>query len=137
MDLKIIGLSALINAALTIVLSLIFFPLLVLGPLIGGFLASYLSKGYEDYDKMDEKDGMVVGAISGLIGGLIIGLLSIMGIGDIIGTLGVIYTDNTLINAYIIIQLSLIISFILGLVGGVIGVLIKSKSSIKEMNMFN
>jgi hypothetical protein len=125
MDLKIIGLSALINAALTIVLSLIFFPLLVLGPLIGGFLASYLSKGYEDYDKMDEKDGMVVGAISGLIGGLIIGLLSIMGIGDIIGTLGVIYTDNTLINAYIIIQLSLIISFILGLVGGVIGVLIK------------
>jgi hypothetical protein len=125
MDLKIIGLSALVNAALTIVLSIIFFPLLVLGPLTGGFLASYLSKGYEDYDKMDEKDGMVVGAISGLIGGLIIGLLSILGIGDIIGTLGVIYTDNTLINAYIIIQLSLIISFILGLVGGVIGVLIK------------
>lgn len=125
MDLKIIGLSALVNAALTIVLSIIFFPLLVLGPLTGGFLASYLSKRYEDYDKIDEKDGMVVGAISGLIGGLLISLLSILGIGDITATLGVISTGNTLINTYIIIQLSLIMSFVLGLVGGVIGVLVK------------
>jgi len=111
MDLKIIGLSALVNAALTIVLSMIFFPLLVLGPLIGGFLASYPSKRFEDYDKMDEKDGMVVGAISGLIGGFLIGLLSILGIGDIGTTIGVI-TSNTLINGYIIIQLSLIMSLI-------------------------
>ncbi len=125
MDLKIIGLSALVNAALTIVLSIIFFPLLVLGPLTGGFLASYLSKRYEDYDKIDEKDGMVVGAISGLIGGLLISLLSLLGIGDITATLGVISTGNTLINTYIIIQLSLIMSFVLGLVGGVIGVLVK------------
>ena len=125
MDLKIIGLSALVNAALTIVLSIIFFPLLVLGPLTGGFLASYLSKRYEDYDKIDEKDGMVVGAISGLIGGLLISLLSILGIGDITATLRVISTGNTLINTYIIIQLSLIMSFVLGLVGGVIGVLVK------------
>lgn len=125
MDLKIIGLSALVNAALTIVLSIIFFPLLVLGPLTGGFLASYLSKRYEDYDKIDEKDGMVVGAISGLIGGLLISLLSILGIGDITVALGMISTGNTLINTYIIIQLSLIMSFVLGLVGGVIGVLVK------------
>jgi len=124
MDLKIIGLSALVNAALTIVLSMIFFPLLVLGPLIGGFLASYPSKRFEDYDKMDEKDGMVVGAISGLIGGFLIGLLSILGIGDIGTTIGVI-TSNTLINGYIIIQLSLIMSLILGLIGGIIGVLVK------------
>lgn len=125
MDLKIIGLSAIINAALTIVLSMIFFPILVLGPLIGGFLASYPSKRFEDYDKMDEKDGMVVGAISGLIGGLIIGLLFIIGIGDISTVIGVINTGNNLINAYIIIQLSLIMNLILGLVGGVIGVLVK------------
>lgn len=124
MNLKIIGISALVNSALTIVLSIIFFPLLVLGPLTGGFLASYLSKGYEDYDKMDEKDGMVVGAISGLIGGLIIGLLSILGIGDI-SAIGVIFTGNTLINAYIIIQFILIMSFVLGLIGGVIGVIAK------------
>lgn len=124
MDLKIIGLSALVNAALTIFLSMIFFPLLVLGPLIGGFLASYPSKRFEDYDKMDEKDGMVVGAISGLIGGFLIGLLSVLGIGDIGTTIGVI-TSSTLINCYIILQLSLIMSLILGLVGGVIGVLVK------------
>ncbi|MDI6723481.1 MAG: DUF5518 domain-containing protein [Methanobacterium sp.] len=124
MDLKIIGLSALVNAALTIVLSMIFFPLLVLGPIIGGFLASYPSKRFEDYDKMDEKDGMVVGAISGLIGGFLIGLLSVLGIGDIGTTIGVI-TSSRLINGYIILQLSLIMSLILGLVGGVIGVLVK------------
>ncbi len=124
MDWKIIGLSALINTALTIVLSLIFFPLLFLGPLSGGFLASYLSKGYEDYEKMDEKDGMVVGAISGLIGGLIIGLLSILGFGDISAIIGTI-AGNTLITGYIIIQLSTIISLVLGLLGGAIGVIVK------------
>ena len=124
MDWKIIGLSALINTALTIVLSLIFFPLLFLGPLTGGFLASYLSKGYEDYEKMDEKDGMVVGAISGLIGGLIIGLLSILGFGDISAIIGTI-AGNTLITGYIIIQLSIVISLVLGLLGGAIGVIVK------------
>ncbi|MBI5680292.1 MAG: DUF5518 domain-containing protein [Methanobacterium sp.] len=125
MDLKLIGLTALVNAALTIVLSIIFFPLLVLGPLIGGFLASYLSKGFEDYDKMDEKDGMVVGAISGLIGGLIIGLLSILGIGNISNVIEVMAINNIFISSFIILQLSLIISFILGLVGGVVGILMK------------
>ncbi|MGF7118266.1 DUF5518 domain-containing protein [Methanobacterium oryzae] len=125
MDLKIIGISALVNAALTIILSIIFFPLLFLGPLTGGFLSSYLSKGYEIYDKMDERDGMVVGAISGLIGGLLIGLLSIISIGDIGTAMGVISTGNILIDAYIIIQLSLIMSIVLGLVGGVIGVIVK------------
>lgn len=125
MDLKIIGISALVNAFLTIILSIIFLPLLLLGPFTGGFLASYLSRGYEDYDKMDEKDGMVVGAISGLIGGLIVGILSILGIGDITVILEVISTGSTLINAYIVIQLSLIMSFVLGLVGGVVGVTVK------------
>jgi hypothetical protein len=124
MDWKIIGLSALINTALTIVLSLIFFPLLFLGPLTGGFLSSYLNKGYEDYDKMDEKDGMVVGAISGLIGGLIIGLLFISGFGDINAIIGTI-AGNTLITGYIIIQLSIVISLVLGLLGGAIGVIVK------------
>ena len=131
MDWKIIGLSALINAVLTIVLSLIFLPLIFLGPLTGGFLASYLSKGYEDYDKMDRTDGVVVGAVSGLIGGLIIGLLFILGFGTINAIIGLIsakigvIAGNTLIKGYIIIELSLVMSFVLGLVGGVIGVIVK------------
>ncbi len=129
-NLRIIGLGALFNAVLTIVLSIIFFPLLFLGPLIGGFLASYFSNGYEDYDKMDEKDGMVVGAISGIIGGLIIGLLSIPGIGNISTVIESIstaigVTGSTLIAGYIIIQLALIMSFVLGLIGGIIGVMFK------------
>ena len=131
MDWKIIGISALLNAVLTIVLSLIFFPLLFLGPLTGGFLASYLSKGYEDYDKMDEKDGAVVGAVSGLIGGLIISLLAILGFGDISAVIGLISTKigatigSGLIKGYIIFEFSVAMSFFLGLVGGVFGVIVK------------
>ena len=131
MDWKIIGIIALLNAVLTIVLSLIFFPLLFLGPLTGGFLASYLSKGYEDYDKMDEKDGAVVGAVSGLLGGLIISLLAILGFGDISAVIGLISTKigatigSALIKGYIIFEFSVAMSFFLGLVGGVFGVIVK------------
>lgn len=131
MDWKIIGPSALINAALTIVLSIVFLPFSFLGPLTGGFLASYLSKGYEDYEEMDEKDGAVVGAISGAVGGLIIALLFIIGVGDISAVSGFVsskigtITGGTIITGYIIIELSLIASFLLGLVGGVIGVIVK------------
>lgn len=128
MDLKIIGLSALVNTALTSILSLIYFPLLFIGPLIGGFLASYLSEGYEIYDKMDKNDGAVVGAISGLVGGLIIGILFFLGFGGINTILSTeigAISDNILVLGYIIIQLSLIVNFILGLIGGIIGVIIK------------
>jgi Family of unknown function (DUF5518) len=132
MNWKIIGLSALVNIVLTIILSLIFFPLFFLGPLTGGFLASYLIEGYEDYDKMDEKDGAVVGAFSGLIGGIVIGLLFILGFGDISAITGLILTNIgvltghiTLITGYIIFQFSVIISFFLGLVGGIMGVAVK------------
>ncbi len=59
MDLKIIGLAALVNAALTIALSFIFFPLLFLGPIIGGFLSSYPGKGYEDYDVMKRMEWLL------------------------------------------------------------------------------
>ena len=131
MDWKIIGISALINAAITCVLSMISLPLAFLGPIIGGFLASYPSKGFEDYEKMDEKDGAVVGAISGGIGGLIIGLLFILGIGNISAVTGLIssqigtMTGGIFIAGYIIIELAIVISLVLGLVGGVIGVVVK------------
>ena len=130
MDLKIIGLGALVNIILTTVLSLLFFPLFFLGPLIGGFLSSYLTEGFEDYDVMDEKDGAVVGAISGLIGGLIIALLYIIGFGEINTVLGLIspklgIITGSIIAGVVVINISATTSLILGLIGGVIGVTIK------------
>jgi Family of unknown function (DUF5518) len=129
---KIIGLSGLINAVLTIILIIIFFPLFFLGPLTGGFLASYLSHGYEYYEKMDLKDGVVVGAISGIVGGLILILLLILGFGAISiiielvsSKIGITSSAITLIAAYIIFEFSVIISTILGAIGGTIGVIVK------------
>lgn len=130
MDWKIIGLGALINIILTTLLSLLYFPLFFLGPLIGGFLSSYLIEGFENYDKMDEKDGAVVGAISGLIGGLIIALLYIIGFGEINTVLGLISPKlgiiaSSIIAGLVIINISATTSLVLSLIGGVIGVVIK------------
>lgn len=131
MDWKIISISALVNATLTMFLSFIYLPLLILGPIIGGFLSSYLSKGFEDYAKMDKKDGAVLGAISGIIGGLLIGLLSVLGFGAISQIMGLIYSKlggifgGLLLSGYIVFQISLIFSIFLGLIGGVIGVMVK------------
>ena len=130
MDLKIIGLGALIYIILTTLLSLFYFPLFFLGPLIGGFLSSYLTEGFENYDKMDEKDGAVVGAISGLIGGIIIALLYIVSSGDINSILGLSaklgIITGSIITGLVIVNISATISLILGLIGGVIGVFIKN-----------
>jgi hypothetical protein len=133
-DWKIIGLSGLFNAVLTIILIIIFFPLFFLGPLTGGFLASYFSRRYEDYSKMDIKDGTIVGLISGVIGGFIITLLLIMGfeaikiiVDSISLQIGIIPSANTLIAAYIIFELSLIISTILGAIGGALGIMVKNR----------
>ncbi|MGB9936303.1 MAG: DUF5518 domain-containing protein [Methanobacterium sp.] len=131
MDYKIIGIGSLVGAALGMFLSFVFFPLLFLGPLIGGILASYLSKGYEDYDEMNIADGAVLGAISGAISGIIISLLFFLGFGDISAITGFIsseigsITGGFIITGYIVLELSLIISFILGLIGGIIGVIVK------------
>jgi hypothetical protein len=78
---------------------------------------------------MDRKDGAVVGAISGLIGGLIISLLFILGIGNIDTTLGLISNNpeitSIIIKGLIIINVTVDLSLILGIIGGVIGVIIK------------
>jgi len=128
MEWKVIGLSALINAVLTTLLSIYMLPFIFAGPLIGGFLAAYLSQGYEDYALMDKKDGAVLGAVSGLLGGFIITLFFILGFGTIgvviksvIGNIG----NNPIILAYIILQLSVIMSFIFGLLGGIVGIFVK------------
>lgn len=130
---KIIGLAGLIGAVLTLILIIIFYPIFFVGPIVGGFLASYFSHGYEDYDKMDMKDGFVIGTFSGIIGGLIITLLLISGFGAISSMMNLIslkmemFGANTLVVAYIILQFSVIISTILGAVGGTIGVAVKDR----------
>jgi hypothetical protein len=131
MEWKVIGLSAVINAVLTTLLSIYILPLIFAGPLIGGFLAAYLSRGYEDYAIMDKKDGAVLGAVSGLLGGFIITLFFILGFGTfdaiinpVIGNL----SNNLIILDYIILQLSVLVSFIFGLIGGIVGVLIKDNN---------
>lgn len=130
MNYKIIGLSALINAFLTILLSLVSLPLIILGPFIGGIFASYFHKGFEDYKEMDFKDGAVLGAISGLIGGFLVTLLSIIGIGNISLSIGLFLeqlgsSGNFIVTGYITLEFMLIISFIFSLIGGIIGVIIK------------
>lgn len=130
MNWKIITISSLINAALTVGLSVIYLPLLFLGPVVGGFLSSYLSHGFEDYARMDIKDGAVLGAISGIIGGLMVGLLFILGFGDIMdltsAQLGSI-TGGMVISGYIIFQISVGLSLVLGLIGGILGVILKKQ----------
>jgi hypothetical protein len=130
MDWKIIGLGAMVNIILTTMLSLLFFPLFFLGPLIGGFLSSYLTEGFENYDEMDLKDGAVVGAISGLIGGLLIAIFYIVGLGEINTVLGSIspklgIITGSIIVGVVIINISATTSLLLGLIGGAIGVFVK------------
>lgn len=122
---KLMGVTAVINAVITILLIIIYLPLSIIGPLIGGFLTSYLSNGYEDYEVMDLKDGAVLGAFSGLFGGLILTVLFMI-FGSLNPFLEVFIGSNTLVLGYAILQITVISSFILGLVGGVIGVLCKN-----------
>ena len=129
---KAIGICAIINAFLTILLVLAFFPFFFLGPLIGGFLTAYLNNGYENYDKIDEKDGIVGGALSGIIGGIIIGLLFLLGFGAISAIIGLIFIKIgiiagaiTLIVGLVITVLSIFLGAVLGAIGGFIGVVVK------------
>lgn len=125
----ITGLNVLVSAVLTVILSLIFFPLSFLGPITGGFLLSYFTKGYKEYYD-NEKNGVIIGAISGLIGGLIIGLLLILSFGDINAVMGLIYSKIGIIlgnkfTGYTLIEISIIVSFFLGVMGGIIGIIVK------------
>jgi len=124
MNWKLVGAGAIVNVMLTVLLTMIYIPLSFIGPVTGGFIVSYFSKGYEDYYCMDWKDGAVLGAISGLIGGLILTLLFIwLGTFNLILE-GFIGTNATIIS-YSILQVTTLTSFILGLIGGIGGVLVK------------
>jgi hypothetical protein len=125
-DWKIIGLSGLLSAALAVILLIVYFPLFFIGPLIGGFMAVYYSRGYEDYYEMDRKDGAVIGVLSGIIGGLITGLFFLLIPGILTTFVGVLNTHlgafwNGLLAGYLIIQLTVVSGMILGSVGGIIG----------------
>mgnify|MGYP007111628105 CR=1 FL=1 len=125
MNWKLVGVGALINAAITVLLTVIYLPLSFIGPIAGGFIVSYFSQGYEDYSGVDWKDGAVLGAISGLIGGLILTLLFIW-LGTFNITLEAFTGTNTTLMAYAILQVTIIASFILGLIGGIGGVAFKN-----------
>lgn len=125
MNWKLIGIAAALNVIISLFLTVVYLPLTIIGPIIGGFIASYFSSGYEDYEIMDFKDGAVVGAVSGLIGGLILTLLFIS-FGSLNPVLEVFTGSNTLILGYATLQFTTISSFILGLIGGVLGVIVKS-----------
>lgn len=125
MNWKLVGLGALVNAIITVLLIMIYLPLSFVGPVIGGFLASFFTRGYKNYGTMDLKDGAVVGAISGLIGGLIMTSLLIW-FGSLNTTIGGIVGGNVFLLAYVILQITTVASFILGLLGGVVGVAIKN-----------
>jgi len=129
-DWEIICLSGLVGAVLSFVLSLVYFTSLILGPFIGGFLASYLSKSYEDYTGMDRRDGAIIGVLSGVIGGLILSLLFIFGLGAISNVIALLSTRlgeiaDIVLAGYVIFQLSVIVCMILGALGGVVGVMVK------------
>ena len=125
MNWKLVGIGSLVNVILTIFLTVIYLPLSFIGPITGGFMVSYFSKGYEDYQGVDWKDGAVVGAISGLIGGLILTLLFI-GLGTFNMNLEELIGNNATLMGYAILQVTTLISFILGLVGGIVGVAFKN-----------
>jgi hypothetical protein len=113
-DWKAVGVGSIINAALTIVLTVAFFPLFFLGPLVGGLLATYIGQG-------EKKDAPVEGALTGIIGGLIIGILFIAGFGALSAIIGLIFAKIGLVAGAMTLIAGLFISLVAMFLGGVLG----------------
>jgi hypothetical protein len=130
-DWKIISLCGFFNAAISVISVLIFYPLVVLGPLASGLLAVVYSRGYEDYYVgMDQKDAAVIGVLSGIVGALIAGLIFLLGTGIVGVWVGLLNTNlgtlaDYFIAGYLIIQVLVILNMIVGAIGGLIGFKIK------------
>ncbi len=121
-----IGIGGLVNAVLTVVLALVFFPLFFLGPIIGGFVTVYLMR--DEYES-----GLINGALAGAVGGLIIGILSLFGIGVIAALIAIIASGIGLavgaVGALIVIFftiLAMLICGVLSAIGGAIGEYVQS-----------
>lgn len=121
-----IGIGAVVNAALTIVLALVFFPLFFLGPIIGGFITVYLIR--------DEfETGIIHGGLAGVLGGLIIGILSLFGVGIVaalvslfLAELGVALGAVGALFVIFFTVLTMLVCGILSAIGGAIGEYIQS-----------
>lgn len=120
-DWKAVGVGSLINAVLTIVLTISVFPLFFLGPIIGGLVATYIGRG-------DKKDAPIEGGLTGIIGGLIIGILFMAGFGALSAIIGLIFAKvgmvagaMTLIAGLFITVVSIFLGGVLGVIGGFIG----------------
>ncbi len=136
-DWKAIGIGAFVNAVLTIVFTLVLFPLFFLGPVIGGFLATYLSRENLGFIG-NPTEGAADGAVAGVIGGLVIGLIFILGFGALAAIIGLIFTQIgavvgtiTLISGLFITFVTVIIGGFFGAIGGVIGLSVREKESAK------
>ena len=136
-DWKAIGIGALVNAVLTMVFALILFPLFFLGPVIGGFMATYLSRENIGFIG-NPTGGAADGAVAGVIGGLVIGLIFILGFGALSAIIGLIFTQIgavagtiTLITGLFITFVTVIIGGLFGAIGGVIGLSVREKESVR------
>jgi hypothetical protein len=115
-DWQAVGVGSLINAVLTIVLTISVFPLFFLGPIVGGLVATYIGRG-------EKKDAPVEGALTGIIGGLIIGILFIAGFGALSAIIGLIFAKVGLVAGAMTLIAGLFITFVSIFLGGVLGAL--------------
>ncbi len=125
-DWTAIGIGGLVNAVLTVVLALVFFPLFFLGPVIGGFVTVYLMRN-------ELESGILNGGLAGVVGGLIIGILSLFGIGVIAAAIAVLASGVGIavgaLGALIVIFftiLAMLICGVLSAIGGAIGEYVQS-----------
>lgn len=131
-DWKAVGVGSVVNAVLSLVLTIAFFPLFFLGPIVGGLLATYIGSG-------EKKDALAEGALTGIIGGLIIGILFIAGFGALSAIIGLIFAKigilagaMTLIAGVFITVVVMFVGAVLGAVGGVIGAEIRENGREEE-----
>ncbi len=134
-DWKAVGVGSVVNAVLSIVLTISVFPLFFLGPIIGGLLATYIGEG-------EKNDALVEGVLTGIIGGLIIGALFIAGFGALSAIIGLVFAKigilaetMTLIAGVFITVVVVFIGAVLGAIGGVIGAEIRENGRGNEIEI--
>jgi hypothetical protein len=121
-----IAIGAIVNAVLTIVLALVFFPLFFLGPIIGGFVTVYLIR--------DEfESGIIHGGLAGVLGGFLIGVLSLFGVGVVAAIFGILLAELGIVLGAIgfvvvifLTILAMLVCGVLSAIGGAIGEYVQS-----------